>query len=157
MASPKQQFSSGEYISSVPDGFELITDRSISPQEILEVRQEEVTPENLEVWRKCLDQSLFVVGVREQATERLVGIGMVSGNQRHAEIVDGTVHPYFRKRGIGRVLLTERIAFTRREGIRYVGLTHDENSPWLKGYYERYGFKSIGFAMWLSDSLDNLE
>lgn len=141
---------------TLPDGFELVTNRSVSPQEILDVRQEEATPESLDVWQKCIDQSLFVVGVREQETQRLVGIGMVAGNQRHAEIVDGTVHPDFRQQGIGKVLLTERIAFTRQEQIRYVGLTHDENSPWLKEYYERYGFKSIGFAMWLSDSLDNL-
>ena len=92
--------------------------------------------------------------MRKQTSKQLVGVGMLVGNQRHAELVDGTVHPDFRRQGIGRVILSERIAFAREEQIRYVGLTHDERSPWLKEYYERHGFKPIGFAMWLSDSLE---
>lgn len=144
-------------LPQLPEGFQLVTDRSIAPEEIADVRQEPLTPENLAVWAKCLEQSLFVVGARESATGRLVGIGMVSGNQRHAEIVDGTVHPDFRSRGIGKVLLTQRIQFTRDEGIPYVGLSYDEDTPWLKDYYKRYGFKPVGFAMWLSESLDSLK
>lgn len=137
----------------LPAGFMLITDKSLTPEEILGIRQEAITGESIEIWRKCIDQSLFVVGVREQETRRLIGVGMLAGNQRHAELVDGTVHPDFRKRGIGRVILSERIRFARDQKIKYVGLTHDENSPWLKPYYERYGFRTVGFAMWLSDSL----
>ena len=86
----------------LPEGFELITDKSITPEEILDVRQDPMDARALEVWQKCIDQSLFVVGVREINSQRLVGVGMLAGNQRHAELVDGTVHPAFRQRGIGR-------------------------------------------------------
>lgn len=140
--------------AKLPDGFETVSDRTITAEEILAVRREPVTVESITTWEKCLEQSLYVVGVREVVSGSLVGIGFVTGNQRHVQLVDGTVHPDFRELGIGRFLLTDRIAFARAEKIRYIGLTHDENSPWLKAYYERYGFKSIGFAMWLSDSLE---
>jgi GNAT superfamily N-acetyltransferase len=139
---------------SLPQGFVLIADRSITPEEILDVRQEPITQDNIDIWRKCIEQSLLVVGVREQETKQLVGVGMLVGNQRHAELVDGTVHPDFRRRGIGRVLLAQRIQFARDNNIRYVGLTYNEKSPWLKSYYASNGFKPIDFAMWLSDSLE---
>ncbi len=141
-------------IPNLPQEFELILDGSITPEEILAVREEPADATSITVWRKCIDQSLLVVGVRETATQRLVGVGMLVGNQRHAELVDGTVHSDFRHKGIGKVILSKRIEFAQNEQIKYVGLTYDENKPWLKAYYERYGFKSIGFCMWLSHSID---
>jgi ribosomal-protein-alanine N-acetyltransferase len=141
----------------LPDGFELVRDKSlITPEEVLWVRQQEPSTEaNIELWRKCLDQSLFVAGVVESSTNALVGLGRVVGDQRHAQLVDGTVHPNYRNLGIGEVILDELVDFTQREGIRYVGLTYDKKSPWLKAAYEKHGFESIDFAMWHRNSLQD--
>ena len=138
----------------LPNGYTLFEDRSVLPEEILELRQEPITPEEVEVWQKCLEQSLHVVGVREESIGRLVGIAMVAGNQRHAELVDATVHQDVRKFGIGRAIGERLVSFVREGKIKYVSLTYDTNSPWLKEAYGQLGFKPIDFAMWLKDSLD---
>lgn len=56
----------------------------IDPVQIIELRQS-VGWEGSEegVWRQCLEQSLTVVS--EFDGDKLVGIGFVSGNARHAQ------------------------------------------------------------------------
>jgi ribosomal protein S18 acetylase RimI-like enzyme len=141
-----------ETSGNLPAGYTLFDDKSVTPEEILEVRDEQINPEEVDVWQKCIDQSLRVVGVRD-GEKRLVGVAMLAGNQRHAELVDGTVHPDVRELGIGRVLIERLVEIAREEKIKYVGLTFDKTQPWLKEAYERHGFVTIDFAMWLKDSL----
>ena len=93
--------------------------------------------------------------MRERNTERLVGIAMVAGNQRHAELVDATVHTDVRQRGIGRMMMERLVDYVREENIKYVSLTYDKTKPWLKDGYSQHGFESINFAMWHKDSLDS--
>lgn len=139
--------------NGLPDGYTLFENRALNGVEILELRQEPITPEDVDVWDRCIAQSLHVVGVREDITTRLVGLAMLVGNQRHAELVDGTVHPDVREQGIGRVVIERLVDYARSEKIKYVGLTYDQNSPWLKEACARHGFVPIDFAMWLEDSL----
>lgn len=137
----------------LPEGYELIQDRSILPQEILELRGEQVTEEEISVWQKCLLQSLHVLAVRDNESHQLVGIGMLAGNQRHAELVDGTVHPDVREQGIGAFLMRQMVDFALKEDIRYISLTFDEDQPWLQEAYGKFGFKPIDFCMWHEKSL----
>jgi GNAT superfamily N-acetyltransferase len=58
------------------------------------------------------------------------------------------VHPDYRNQGVGRAILKLIINYTLREKIKYVGLTYDKTSPWLKDFYELEGFELIDFAMW---------
>jgi N-acetylglutamate synthase-like GNAT family acetyltransferase len=136
------------------NNFELVTDKSITPREILELRGDTVSRENEAVWEKCLAQSMFVIGVRHRSDNNLVGIAMLSGNQRHAELVDLTVHPDYQKSGLGGILVDEVTSFAEQENIKYYGLTWDKTQPWLKEFYLRHGFRAIDFAMWHENSLD---
>jgi ribosomal protein S18 acetylase RimI-like enzyme len=110
-----------------------------------------------EIWRKCLEQSMYVVGAREEATARLVGIVMLAGNQRHAQLVDATVHPDLRQQGIGEAIGERLKEIAREEKIKYVGLTFDKTKPWLKDAYARHEWVSIDFAMWLRDSVELIQ
>lgn len=104
-------------------------------------------------WDTCVAQSLCVVTARERIADRLVGIGFLVGNFRHAELVDMTVHPDARRNGIGRELQQERLAFAKEHDITYVSLTWDTSKPWLQPFYLSNGFVPVDFAMWHEDSL----
>jgi GNAT superfamily N-acetyltransferase len=139
----------------LPEGFEFDTDRSIiMPEEILGLREEPETGEEVSTWQRCINDSIAVVGVRELATEALVGIAMLSGNARHADLVDLTVHSDVCRRGIGSALVEVITAEARRQNVKYVGLTYDPSKPWLKDFYEKHDYRQVNFAMWLADSLD---
>jgi ribosomal protein S18 acetylase RimI-like enzyme len=131
----------------LPDGFEFVAKDSITPSDVIYIREEDDTPEQRELWQQCLDESLYVIGVKEMSTDQLVGIGFVAGNARHAELVDGTVHTQYRRRGIGRALIADRLAFVTTRAIPYVTIQFDVSKPWLRAYYESCGFSSIDYAM----------
>jgi GNAT superfamily N-acetyltransferase len=96
---------------------------------------------------------MCVVTARDKQTGDLIGVALVAGNVRHAELCDGIVKPDWRETGVGGAVLEELIAFVREEQIMYVGLTFDTKSPWLKDFYGRHGFVPIDFAMWPGDSI----
>ncbi len=55
-------------------------DTSVTPEEVVAVRETEMSDEALVIWRKCLDQSLCVVSARDGDTDKLLGIGYLAGN-----------------------------------------------------------------------------
>ena len=84
---------------------------------------------------------------------KLIGFGCLSGNQRHAEVVDLVVLASYRKEGVASKILDEIVEFAISNKIKYLGLTYNKNSPWLKDFYEKHGFQSINTAMWHKNSL----
>jgi ribosomal protein S18 acetylase RimI-like enzyme len=124
---------------------------AVTPEEIVAVREEK--PGNEHVWRNCLKESLCIVTAREASSNRLLGIGFLVGNSRHGQLTDLTVHSSVRQEGIGARIVEELVAYAKQKGIRYFGLTYDTSKPWLKRFYEKYGFKVIDFAMWEKDSI----
>jgi GNAT superfamily N-acetyltransferase len=56
----------------------------------------------------------------------------------HTFILDTTVHPDFRRRGIGQQLVLQAIDMARRQGIVWV---HVDFEPHLQNFYQSCGFK----------------
>lgn len=131
--------------------------KDVKPEEVIQLRAACGHKEPADMWRKAIDLSLCVAAARDaDAQNKLIGVGFVVGNNRHAQLVDLVVHPDYRQQGIGGKLFDMRVKFCRAEKILYVGNTFDPANPWLKEFYAKHGFKQIDFAMWLSDSIDNL-
>lgn len=57
----------------------------------------------------------------------------------HAFILDGTVHPNLRRRGVGLELVRRAAEIAQKHGI---GWLHVDYEVHLKTFYERCGFKS---------------
>ena len=132
--------------------FKIEIDETITPEEVIFVREETLTEENISIWRECLKQSLCSISARDEHG-KLVGIGFLVGNRRHGELVDLSVHPSARQNGIGGKLVDALVSQAKATNIKYFGLTWDTSKPWLKSFYERHGFKQINFGMWHQSSL----
>jgi GNAT superfamily N-acetyltransferase len=139
------------------ENYVIAREPNVPGAEVCELRASDSTDEiqirTPEFWDTCVSQSLCVVTARELFADRLVGIGFLVGNFRHAELVDMTVHPDARRNGIGRALQQERLAFAQENDITYVSLTWDTSKPWLHPFYVSNGFRDVDFAMWHEDSL----
>ena len=133
----------------------IAIDDSLKAIEIVELRTRSGWDGDINEWEQCLEQNIINVSARDDEG-RIVGVGFLCGNQRHAELVDLVVHPDYRKRGIGREISKLIIEFAVTNQIKYFGLTYDKNYPWLKDFYETEGFKSIDFAMWHTSSIEKL-
>jgi len=57
----------------------------------------------------------------------------------HAFILDTTVHPEFRRRGIGIRLVKEAAKIAKERGIEWL---HVDFEPHLQSFYEKGGFKN---------------
>lgn len=57
----------------------------------------------------------------------------------HAFILDPTVHPDFRLRGIGRQLVRQAVEAAGERGVTWV---HVDFEPSLRGFYARCGFRA---------------
>jgi GNAT superfamily N-acetyltransferase len=133
----------------------IAEDKVITGEEIHKLRSEanygKTSPKE---WDVAINQALLVVSARDTENDnKLIGVGFVVGNNRHAQLVDLVVHPDYRKQGIGGQIFDQRVEFCQKNKIRYVGLTYDTASPWLKEFYAGHGFREIDFAMWHKDSL----
>jgi GNAT superfamily N-acetyltransferase len=128
------------------------SDEALTAHEVTDLRAISGWDHYVEEWEDCLEQNLLNVSARTEEGE-VVGVGFLCGNQRHAELVDLVVHPDYRKQGIGRRIAKIVIDYATGQEIKYFGLTFDKNYPWLKGFYESEGFRSINVAMWHESSL----
>lgn len=136
--------------------YKVEIDETVTPEEVIFVREETVSEENILLWLQCIKQSMCVVSARDD-DGKLVGIGFLVGNQRHGELVDLSVHPSVRQKGIGEQIVKALVLQAHSMNIKYFGLTWDTSKPWLKAFYERHGFKQIDFCMWHQSSLPGVE
>jgi GNAT superfamily N-acetyltransferase len=130
----------------------ITIDNELTPNEILDLRKINGWDHDEGEWEKCLDQNIINVSVRNDEG-KVIGVGFLCGNQRHAELVDLVVHPNYRKQGIGRKIVKFIIDYVLKHKIKYFGLTYNKNYSWLKEFYKSEGFQSIDFAMWHKSSL----
>ncbi len=56
----------------------------------------------------------------------------------HAFVLDTTVHPNFRRRGVGRRLVTLAVEAARERGVEWV---HADFEPHFRGFYYACGFR----------------
>lgn len=55
-----------------------------------------------------------------------------------------TLTPSLRGTGVGKALIGAIIAYARHRSFEHLELDYMSLAPWLKTYYEQYGFKEIG-------------
>jgi GNAT superfamily N-acetyltransferase len=78
--------------------------------------------------------------VSAHAGERLVGFVNVAWDAgEHAFLLDPTVHPDFRRRGIGLGLIERAVTRARERGLQWL---HVDYEPSLVEFYRRAGFRS---------------
>jgi GNAT superfamily N-acetyltransferase len=76
------------------------------------------------------------------AYEGLELVGYVNAawdGRAHAFILDTTVHPHKRRRGIGQELVVRALEQARKHGVSWV---HVDFEPSLREFYKRCGFRS---------------
>ncbi|MET8507299.1 GNAT family N-acetyltransferase [Streptomyces sp. NPDC004787] len=70
---------------------------------------------------------------------RLVGyVNVVGDGGAHAFLLDTTVHPAERRRGLGVALVREAARAARERGAHWLHVDHE---PHLTGFYEQCGFR----------------
>lgn len=87
-------------------------------------------------FQPILHQSLLFVGAYLEA--RLIGFVNVAWDGGiHAFILDTTVHPDVRRKGVGVALVQKAAEAARSRGIEWL---HVDYEPHLKHFYEQCGF-----------------
>jgi GNAT superfamily N-acetyltransferase len=83
-----------------------------------------------------LERSLAFVGA--YVGDELVGfVRLAWDGSVHAFLLEPTVHPDFRRRGIGRALVGRAVAVARERGMEWV---HVDYEPHLRTFYRACGF-----------------
>jgi GNAT superfamily N-acetyltransferase len=73
------------------------------------------------------------------ANNRLIGfVNLAWDGGIHAFLLDTTVHPDWRRRGIGRQLVLRAITVARERGMQWL---HVDYEPQLEGFYRACGFQ----------------
>lgn len=73
-----------------------------------------------------------------QASELIGYINVPWDGHKHAFILDTTVHPTTRRRGVGKQLVLLALDQARARGIEWV---HVDFEPHLRGFYSQCGFR----------------
>lgn len=83
-----------------------------------------------------LERSLAYVGGYRGA--ELIGfVRLAWDGSVHAFLLEPTVHPDLRRRGIGRTLVERAVAVARERGLEWV---HVDYEPHLRAFYQACGF-----------------
>lgn len=73
------------------------------------------------------------------AEERLVGfVNVAWDGERHAFLLDATVHPDFQRRQIGTTLVRAAIEATKARGVEWLHVDYEAH---LEGFYRHCGFR----------------
>ena len=87
-------------------------------------------------FRPELEHALACVGAYDG--DELIGfVRLAWDGGVHAFLLEPTVRPEFRRRGIGRSLVARAVAFARASGLEWV---HVDYEPHLRAFYEACGF-----------------
>lgn len=88
---------------------------------------------------RTLAHSLAWVCAYRSGNEQLVGfVNLAWDGAQHAFILDTTVHPDFRRRGIGQRLVHEAVTVAWEHGLEWV---HVDYEPHLHEFYDACGFR----------------
>lgn len=84
------------------------------------------------------------------SNNQIIGaIRAISDLSRHGIIVDLFVNDDFRKKGIGKLLLTSVINELREYEVRNIGLVTEPGIPWLVDFYKNNGFTEIKDSIYM--------
>lgn len=77
---------------------------------------------------------------------QLVGfVNLAWDGRAHAFLLDTTVHPAQRRRGLGLALVACALAQARQRGVTWVHVDHE---PSLRAFYARCGFRPTEAGLW---------
>jgi GNAT superfamily N-acetyltransferase len=89
-------------------------------------------------WHPVLKRSLvYLCAYREESLVGFVNVAWDGG--AHGFILDTTVHPKMRRRGIGRRLVLRAASEARDRNVEWL---HVDFEPHLRGFYDLCGFRS---------------
>lgn len=88
-------------------------------------------------FRSELEHSLVYV-CAYAGTELIGFVRLAWDGSIHAFLLEPTVHPDFRRRGIGRTLVAEAVEVARKRGMEWV---HVDYEPHLHAFYQACGFR----------------
>ena len=102
-------------------------------------------------FRPILERSLAFVCAYQAS--RLIGfVNLAWDGGIHAFVLDPTVHPEFRRRGIGKTLVKKAVETAKQRGIEWV---HVDFEPHLQDFYDKCGFKNTRAGIInLSDTIE---
>jgi GNAT superfamily N-acetyltransferase len=87
-------------------------------------------------FQQSLKACLFHITARHKG--RLVGFVKVAGDgASHAFLLDPTVHPQFRRQGLGKELVTRAASLAAERGAEWL---HVDFEPALRPFYDACGF-----------------
>ncbi|MDF3835700.1 GNAT family N-acetyltransferase [Cupriavidus basilensis] len=89
-------------------------------------------------FRMVLSLSLVYV-CAFRATELIGYVNVAWDGRSHAFILDPTVHPRYRRQGIGQQLVLSAIAAAREHGVAWM---HVDFEPHLREFYAQCGFRA---------------
>ena len=128
----------------LPENCVLVGKDDITSEEIIDVRQSTGWAGGTEEsWKLIINTALAVVGVRDSTTGILLGVGFLVGNQRHAILCDFSVRSEHQDKGIGTVILNERMRIANELRIPFLYTNLSESNP-LREKYETFGFVPNG-------------
>ena len=84
-----------------------------------------------------LEHALVVVAAY-QADDLIGFVRLAWDGAIHAFLLEPTVHPSFRRQGIGRTLVQRAVVEARQRGMHWV---HVDYEPYLHSFYEQCGFR----------------
>jgi ribosomal protein S18 acetylase RimI-like enzyme len=98
--------------------------------------QTDENPAYLETVKRIVsDTYCFAIALRE---DEIIGMGRaISDGASDAYIQDVMVHSDFRRRGIGRAIISKLVEHLRENGIQWIGLISE---PGYEKFYESLGF-----------------
>ena len=88
-------------------------------------------------WRPELERLLVFVGAYD-GDELIGSVKLAWDGDIHAFLLEPTVRPEYRRRGIGRALVAHAAEFARERGVKYV---HVDYEPELREFYRACGFQ----------------
>lgn len=135
---------SQEFLNEIPNGYEPSPGIDIGQLQSLAVSVG--WESSLDGWKTAVGNCLFVVGVRDDMYEKLVGVGFLVGNNRHAVLCDLMVDPEHQGRGIAKAIVNERFRRARDLGIPFLYTELAMTNP-MRRHYENLGFWTTGRSL----------
>lgn len=124
----------------LPENYVIVGKEEITSEEVIDVRKSIGWGAGLqEDWKLIIDTALAVVGVRDSVTGLLLGVGFLVGNKRHAVLCDLCVRYEYQGKGLGTVILNERMRIANEFQISFLYTNLSEDNTLIEKY-KAFGF-----------------
>lgn len=138
--------------ASLPEGYEYADVATIQSREVSNLFRQVDIGEDIgddyfqERAEELQDtgEEVIDVGVRDSQDDTLVGFGSIARSGAIGRLGDFVVSPKHQSRGIGKTLITERLAIADASGIAMLKIHNMEPTNTLRSFYVQQGFVEAG-------------